>query len=123
MKQFKKFLPLFFLSLVGYSLGLAALNLYYDKTSPFKYLLILLPMAPTFYVIFISVRAASQFDEMQRRIVTEAMAFSGLATALTCMGYNFCRDMGAPEFKAYWAWSLVGLYYFVGLAWAKRRYR
>jgi hypothetical protein len=123
MKKFHKFLLLFLLSFVAYSLGLWALNLYYHKGSPFRYLLVLLPMLPAYYVVFISVRGISQCDEMIKRIATEGMAFSALATALTCLAYSFCHDMGAPEFKAYWAWSLVSLYYIAGVAWAKRRYR
>ena len=122
MKPDKKFLTLIFLGFIAYSLGLAALNLLYDKNSAFKYLLILLPMAPAIYVVMVSIRAVSKADEMQKRIMLEAMAFAGVATALTCMAYNFFRDMGAPEFKGYWAWSLLWIYYLAGLLWTKRRY-
>jgi hypothetical protein len=123
MKNYKTFILLMVLGFVGYSLGLWAFNLFYDKNSSYRYLLILLPMLPTLYVVFISVRAVSQCDEMARRIATESMAFSGLATALTCFCYFFFRDMGAPEFKAYWAWSLIGTYYLLGMVWSRWRYR
>jgi len=123
MKNLSKFLLMMLLCFIGYSLGLWALNLFYDKNSEYRYLLVLLPMLPAFYIIPVTLRAVSLADEMQRRIMLEALAFSGLATAFTCLGYSFLRDMGAPEFKAWVSWSLFGTYYFLGLAWAYRRYR
>jgi hypothetical protein len=118
-----KCLWLMLLGFIGYVLGLTALNLFDDQHSEYRYLLILLPMVPMLYTISISVRVVAEFDEMQRRIVTEAMAFAGLATALTCFGYLFIRDMGAPEFKSWWAFALTDVYYLLGLIWSKWRYR
>ena len=123
MKNKTKFFIMMLACFLGYSLGLAALNLFYNQHSPYRYLLVLLPMLPTLYIIPVSMRAVSALDEMQRRIVVEALAFSGLATAFTCLGYSFLRDMGAPEFKSWVSWSFFGTYYFLGLAWAYRRYR
>jgi hypothetical protein len=123
MKNYKKFLLLMLVGFVGYSLGLWALNLFYDKHSEYRYLLILLPILPTLYIVTVTLHFVSELDEMQRRKMTEAMAFSGLATGLTCFGYSFLRDMGALEFKAWWAWSLMNGYFLLGLVWAKWRYR
>jgi hypothetical protein len=123
MKNKAKFVSMMFLCFFGYALGLTALNLFYDKNSEYRYLLVLLPMLPTLYIIPVTLRAVSEADELQKRIMLEALAFSGLATAFTCQGYSFLRDMGAPEFKAWVAWSLFFTYYFLGLALAKRRYR
>jgi hypothetical protein len=111
------------LCFIGYFLGLTALNLLYDRHSEYRYLLVLLPMLPTLYIIPVTMRAVSEADEMQRRIMLEAWAFAGVATALTCFAYSFFRDMGAPEFKAWVAFDLMGAYYFVGLGWSKWRYR
>ena len=123
MKNITKFLSMMFLCFFGYSLGLWALNLFYDKHSEYRYLLVLLPMLPAFYIVPVCLRAVSEADEMIKRIMLEALAFSGLATAFTCLGYSFIRDMGAPEFKAWVSWSFFGTYYFLGLAWSKWRYR
>jgi hypothetical protein len=62
-------------------------------------------------------------DEMKRKIVTEAMAFSGLATGFTCFTYLFLRDMGAPEFHAVWVWNIMWVYYAVGLFFSWLRYK
>lgn len=124
MKNKTKYLPLWLLGFIGYVLGLTALNLFSDRTSGcYRYLLILLPMVPMLYTITISLRMVAEIDEMQRRIVTEAMAFAGLATALTCFSYLFIRDMGAPEFKSWWAFALTDVYYVLGLVWLTWRYR
>ncbi len=101
MKNKSKFLWMMLLCFIGYSLGLTALNIFYDKNSEYRYLLVLLPMLPTLYIIPVTMRAVAEADEMQKRIMLEAWAFAGLATALTCFAYSFFRDMGAPEFKAW----------------------
>jgi uncharacterized membrane protein HdeD (DUF308 family) len=123
VKNSRKFFFLMLLGFIGYSLGLWALNHFYDKHSPYRYLLSLFPMLPAIYTVLVSVRAATELDEMWKKIVMEAMAFSGVATALTCFTYSFLRDMGAPEFKAWWAFGLINSYYLLGTIWAKRRYR
>lgn len=118
-----KYLLLMLLGFIGYALGLTALNLFDDQHSEYRYFLILLPMVPMLYSITVSLRVVAELDEMQRRIVTESMAFAGLATALTCFGYLFIRDMGAPEFKSWWAFALTDVYYLLGLVWLKWRYQ
>ena len=123
MKNKTKFIFMMLLCFGGYALGLGALNLFHDKDSEFRYLLVLLPMLPALYIIPVTLRAVSEADEMQRRIMLEGMAFAGVATALSCLAYSFMRDMGAPEFKAWIALDLLAAFYFVGLLFAKRRYR
>ena len=87
-----------------------------------KYWLILLPMLPVIYIVTTIIRSISELDEMKRKIVTEAMAFSGLATGFTCFTYLFLRDMGAPEFHAVWAFNIMWAYYAIGLFFSWRRY-
>ncbi len=107
----------------GYVLGLLALNHFYPETPQHKYWLVLLPLLPLIYVADTIIRYTSELDEMWRKVVTEAMAFSGLATGFTCFSYLFLRDMGAPEFRAEWAFYMMWNYYFVGLFFSRRRYR
>ena len=107
----------------AYTVGLIALNRCYFPQSPQRYWLILLPVMPTVYLAATIIRAVSDYDEMKRKIVTEAMAFSGVATGFTCFSYLFARDMGAPEFRPEWAFYLVWAYYVIGLFFSWRRYR
>jgi hypothetical protein len=108
---------------IAYALGLVALNYFYTEQSPYRYWLVLLPVAPTIYVTITIIRYVSVLDEMWRKVVTEAAAFSGLATGFTCFSYLFVRDMGAPEFHAEWAFYLMWIYYGVGLIFSNWRYR
>ena len=107
----------------GYGLGLVALNHFYAEHLPYRYWLVLLPLLPMIYVVTTIIRDVSQLDEMWRKIVIEAMAFSGLATGFTCFTYLFLRDMGAPEFRAEWAFYIMWAYYGIGAFFSWRRYR
>lgn len=109
---------------IGYVLGLFALNHFDAERLPHRYWLVLLPLLPLIYMAATIIRFVSEgLDEMKRKIVTEAMAFSGLATGFTCFSYLFLRDMGAPEFRAEWAFYIMGAYYGVGTFFSWRRYQ
>lgn len=120
---FRKYLLRMAISFTAYTLGLIALNRCYVPHSPHRYWLILLPVAPIIYMAATIIRAVSDYDEMKRKIVTEAMAFSGVATGFTCFSYLFMRDMGAPEFRPEWTFYVMWAYYFIGLFFSWRRYR
>lgn len=111
-------------ALVGYALGLVALNTFYtEQSARSKYWLVLLPLLPLIYMATSIIRCIADLDEMKRKIYTEAMAFSGVATGFTCFTYLFLRDMGAPEFRAEWAFYIMWAYYWIGLFFSWRRYR
>jgi hypothetical protein len=123
MKIKSKYLSRMAIGLAGYALGLLMLNSLYEGHSPYKYGLVPLAVLPLLYVAATIIRAVSEMDEMWRKIVTEAMAFSAVATGFTCFSYLFVRGMGAPEFRAEWAFSLMWAYYGVGSMLSFRRYR
>lgn len=107
----------------GYALGLMALNYFDSEHLPHRYWLVLLPLLPLLHLVNTIIRHSSELDEMWRKIVTEAMAFSGLATGFTCLSYLFLRDMGAREFRPEWAFYLMLAYYAIGAIFSWRRYR
>ena len=112
---------------IGYALGLVALNSFDTEHLPHRlphnYWLVLLPLLPMIYMVTAIIRGVSDMDEMWRKIQTEAMAFSGLATGFTCFTYLFLRDMGAPEFRAEWAFYIMWAYYWIGVFFSWRRYK
>ena len=108
---------------IAYALGLFALNYFYKEHLPYKYWLILLPVLPMIYIAATIIGYISELDEMWRKIVTEAWAFSGIATGFTCFSYLFLRDMGAPEFRPNWVWLMMWAYYGIGLFFSWRRYK
>ena len=119
----KKYYLRMTLGLIAYALGIFALNFFYIERSPHRYWLILLPVLPLLYVAAAIIRFISEIDEMWRKIFTEAMAFSGLATGFTCFSYLFLRDMGAREFHAEWAFYMMFAYYGIGFIFSWRRYK
>jgi hypothetical protein len=121
--HFKRYLLRLTVGLMAYALGLFALNCFYTQQSPHRYWLILLPILPLLYVAWVIIRCVSDVDEMWRKIQTEAMAFSGVATGFTCFSYLFLRDMGAREFHGEWAFYIAWIYYWIGLFFSWRRYK
>jgi hypothetical protein len=109
-------------ALIAYGLGLVGLNCFYREHSAYKYWLVLLPLLPLIYMATVIIRYAGELDEMWRKVLTEAMAFSGIATGFTCFTYLFLRDMGAPEFHGEWAFYLMWAYYGIGTIVSYRRY-
>lgn len=123
MNSRTKYIVQFLLGLAGYALGLIIMNAFFKQESPLKYGLILLPIVPLVYIILITIGHVARLDEMWRRIVTEAMAFSGLATGFTCFSYIFIRPLGLPAFQPEWAFYMMWLYYGIGTLWFGNKYR
>ena len=121
MKCKSKYVLRMIVGFTGYALGLVALNYFYTEQLPPRYWLVLLPVLPMIYMATAIIRVVSDLDEMLRKIATEAMAFSAIATGFTCFSYLFLRDMGAPEFRAQWAFYIMWAYYGIGALPSARR--
>ena len=107
----------------AYVMGIDLMNHFYTPQSPYRYVLILLPVVPLVYVCFAIVRAVLDMDEMKRKIATEAMAFTGLATGFTCFSYIFIRQSGGPQIPLDCAFYIMWIYYLIGMAVSWWRYR
>lgn len=123
MKKQAKFQLQILAGTVGYLLGIVAFCHFYKGQSPHKNWLILLPVLTIVYYVATLIRYVSEMDEMWRKIITEAAAFSCIATGFTCFSYVFFRDIGAPEFRAQWAFCIMWAYYGIGLIFSWRRYK
>jgi hypothetical protein len=110
------------IGMAGYGLGLVVMGFFAEKL-PSKYCWALLPVLAIVYIVATIIRYVSEMDEMWRKIITEAAAFSGIATGFTCFSYLFLHDMGAPEFHGEWAFYLMWTYYGIGLIFSWRRYK
>jgi hypothetical protein len=122
MKSNIKFTVQFIIGLFGYALGLILINVFFKEDSNLKYGLVLLPIVPLVYIVAITIGAVTRLDEMWRKILTEAMAFSGLATGFTCFSYIFVRHLGMPTFQPEWAFYMMWFYYGIGAIWFGRKY-
>ena len=108
--------------LAVYALSVFAGTYFYKAEYPHKTWLVLLPVLPLIFIAATILRKISEKDEMWRKIMTEAWAFSAIATGFTCAGYIFFRELGAPEFHAEWAFGILVVYAVIGLFFARRRY-
>ncbi len=110
------------MSFVGYAVALLMFKVFYGQHPALTYGLLSLLYLALINMVAMIIRSFNRLDEMWRRIHTEAMAFSGLATGFTCFSYLFLRDMGMPEFRAEWAFYMMWFYYGIGAILAARKY-
>ena len=110
------------IGLAAYTLAVFAGLNFYKAEYPHKTWLVLLPVLPWIYIAATIIRHISEKDEMWRKIMTEAFAFSAIATGFTCSSYVFFREMGAPEFHAEWVICIMAAYALIGLFFSRRRY-
>lgn len=122
MKENIKYAVQFILAISGYALGLILMNVFFKEDSNLKYGLVLLPVVPIVYFVAITIGAVTRLDEMWRKILTESMAFSGLATGFTCFSYMFVRHLGMPTFQPEWAFYMMWFYYAIGAVCFSRKY-
>jgi hypothetical protein len=106
----------------GYGMGVLAFANFYPNHLPHRYWLVLLPVLPLIYIAATIMRQISEKDEMWRKIITEAFAFSAIATGFTCASYVFFRALGAPEFHAEWVICIMAAYSLIGMFFSGRKY-
>jgi hypothetical protein len=88
-----------------------------------RYFVVLLPVAPAAFVIWLFVRALARLDEMQRRIQMQAFGFSLGATALLTFGYGFLEGAGLPHLNWTYVLPLMAVLWALGAAIFTWRYR
>lgn len=114
------------LCFAGYSLGLFAVRqseYAHLATTPFTFTVIaLLPTIPLVCMAHLILRSLFELDEMWRKILTESMAFAGLATAFTCQSWGFVRDLGS-DIRPEWGFEIFWLFYALRAAWSFWRLR
>ena len=123
--HFKKYFWGKTIGIIAYVFGMVAMYHFNweHPDSPYRFWLVLLPALPIVYLTVIAHRHFTERDEMWRKIITESLAFSAVATAWTCVSYVFLRHMGAPEFRAEWALFILAAYYLIGNFFIRRRYK
>ena len=119
----KKYTKRMLLGMVVYILGIDLLNHIPMTAAPYKYLLVLLPILPIIYICFTIIRYITELDEMWRKIITEAWAFSAIATGFSCFSYIFVRESGGQEIPLDYAFYVMWVYYFIGFFFSWRRYK
>jgi hypothetical protein len=88
-----------------------------------RYFVVLLPVAPAAFVIWLFVRALARLDEMQKRIQMQAFGFSLGSTALLTFGYGFLEGAGLPHLSSTYVLPLMAVLWGLGAAIFTWRYR
>ena len=84
----------------------------------------LAPMFPFLIILLMLVsQLRRQADELERRVMLEALAISFFGTMIGTSAYGLLQRAGMPDFNGLWVGALMTVLWFAGMAIAKRRYR
>jgi hypothetical protein len=88
-----------------------------------RYWVAALPVVPAAVVIWLTVRALSRLDEVQKRMQMQAIGFALAATALLTFGYGFLEGAGMPHLNWTFVLPLITALWGLGLGALALRYR
>jgi hypothetical protein len=87
------------------------------------YVVALLPLLPGLFLTFGIVRVTTQIDEMERRIILEAAAFSFIFTVILLLSFSLLGLVGVPQPSNTWIVFIMCMLLIVGKLWGNWRYR
>ena len=87
------------------------------------YVLALLPLLPGLFLAFGVIRVTTQIDEMERRIILEAVAFSFILTLILLLSFALLGLVGVPQPGNTWVVFIMCMLLVVGKLWGNWRYR
>lgn len=91
--------------------------------SPWRYVVALLPMIPGLFLAFGIVRIFAQIDEMERRILLEAVAFSFIFTLIFLLSVGLLGLAGVPQPSPIIIAALMCFLLLIGKFWTNWRYK
>jgi hypothetical protein len=94
-----------------------------NPEADWRYFVVVLPVAPAAFVIWLFVRALARLDELEKRIQMEAFGFALATTALLTFGYGFLEGTGLPHLNWTYILPLMAVLWGLGTAIFKWRYR
>lgn len=94
-----------------------------NPQADWRYFVVVLPVAPAAFVIWLFLRALARLDELARRIHMEASGFALATTALLTFGYGFLEGTGLPHLNWTYILPIIAVLWGIGTAIFKLRYR
>jgi hypothetical protein len=94
-----------------------------NPEADWRYGVALLPVIPAGLVIWLTVKALSRLDEVQKRTQMQALGFSMAATGLLTFGYGFLEGAGLPRLSSTFVLPLMAALWGLGLLVLALRYR
>jgi len=116
--QFGLAILAYLMVLVGSAIAVSA-----NPNVDWKYVLAAVPLLPAGIVVWLTVRALSRLDEVQKRMQMQAIGFALAATALITFGYGFLEGAGMPHLNWTWVLPLITALWGLGLGALALKYR
>ena len=116
--QFGLALLAYLMVLVGSVIAVSA-----NPNVDWKYFVAALPVVPAGIVVWLTVRALSRLDEVQKRMQMQAIGFALAATALITFAYGFLEGAGMPHLNWTWVLPLITALWGLGLGALALKYR
>ena len=85
--------------------------------------LVLLPLVPAGVAIWAFLAMGRNTDELQRKILHQALSLGFIVTFAATLAYSVLEDLGLPHLSSAWWWSVLVFSWIVGITIASRRYR
>ena len=107
-------------------IGLLAVAVTWAPTmelSLWRYIIALLPMIPGLFLAFGIVKVSSQLDEMESRILLEAVAFSFIFTLILLLSFGLLSLVGVPQPRTIYIVFTMCILLVIGKFWGNWRYR
>jgi len=95
----------------------------FPKGSAWRFVTVLLPLLPAGVLLWSCIRMVRRADELQRRIVYEALAFAFVTTLSVTVAGAFLEAAGLPALGWIWIAGVLVVSWVIGLMAARRRYR
>ena len=91
--------------------------------SPWRFAVVLLPLAPAAAIAVGGVGRYRRMDELEQRIHLMALAIAFTGTVVTTFAWGFLEGVGLPPMGGFGAFAVLVSTYVLGLLWARSRYR
>lgn len=97
-----------------------------DTAATLKIIVALLPVAPFIWMLWEIIKGVRRMDELQQRIQLEALSIAfpiSLILLMTLGLLEIAIKLPPEDFSYRHVWMMLPLFYFIGLAMARRRYK
>lgn len=72
-----------------------------------QFVIALIPVIPTVFVLIAVMRALRDSDELQQKIQLQAVTFSAIVTGLITFSYGFLENIGFPHFPTTFVFPIM----------------
>lgn len=103
-------------------LGLAVVLMPVAAGTPWRWLVMALPLPAVAGVVVVVGRYLAEADELQARIQLQALAIGFAGGSMLTFGYGLMQIAGAPALSWTFVWPVYGFCWLVGLGLARSRY-